>query len=111
MIFAAAFNASDPTTWIGAGGVAGAVMFVIFIFVKGWVVPGYIYTAEVEASKKKDERAQQVVDAWQNTIIPALMNSTQAHDKTLETLPKVLELVTRLNAELDAARPARKTGR
>lgn len=44
----------------GAGS-AGAAIAVTFLFVKGYVVPGYIYQAEVQAREKAEERIRQSI--------------------------------------------------
>lgn len=45
------FDPSNPFTWVQGGAIAAAVMAVVVMFVKGWIVPGHVHRAVVDANE------------------------------------------------------------
>lgn len=96
LLAASTFDPNNPGTWVAPGGAAGAVALIVFLFVKGWIVPGYLYRELSDANREKNARLDKVVELWQEKVIPALTESTEAHKK-------VSELVTTLLIEINTA--------
>jgi hypothetical protein len=85
----------DPTALLKlltAGGAGGIALVIVFIFVKGWVVPGPIYQQALEREKGERERAEKAEQRLLDTI-PTLQKAMGALDNGVDVTRKAIETV------------------
>ena len=75
---------TDPTALlaiVNAGGIVGFCLLAVFAFVKGWIVPGYMYDREVKRSETLADQVDQNTRAA-TSALDRLTDEVRSRERT-----------------------------
>lgn len=78
------FNPDNPIAWVQWGGVVGVLLLLVVGFLKGWIVSGRTYQAEVDRRTQVEADNQEQVIFFRDQVMPLLTRTQDVLTKTLE---------------------------
>lgn len=66
----------------------GILVAFIIAFIRGWIVPGWVYKERDEDAEHQRDLRDNLLAAFHEQVIPALVRSTDALEKATKTLER-----------------------
>ena len=74
---------ADLTGWL-TGSAVTVLAFGILAFVRGWIVPGHVYTRALARNDKQAEELSRLHAVFEEKVIPSLVRATDLMGRVAE---------------------------